>query len=420
MSDDLCDRVMRGDFPADPKTIARPVNGAARKEHMQSSADTDGSSEADTARPAAAPTTVASVLERWRAEGPLVHEPTGIAALDDLTDGGPVYGTRWFVLGAPDAGKTALLVQIAHTYAERGICVGVLAVDEEDGDLVTRLAQRVGYSRSACELRDATMLSDMEQTLGQPSIRFYDDRWTIESAAADLAQWAAAEGQHAMLMVDSLQTVQCDAELLAERPMAEVSAVTARVRAIRYVASTYRLIAIATSEMGRGGYASRDPSQRTSALASGKWSGAIEFQGRVVLAVTNVPGESDLLDIEVAKNKHGPRSSPSDPTTAHVFLRIDRRSQTLREVDYEPPPDDRVARRAEEARAQVNTDADGVMVIIEAQSGIETRDLYAAAKATLGIGRYRVDAAVSELGARVQRLPGPRGSKRHYSEGSAP
>ncbi len=66
---------------------------------------------------------------------------------DELTAGGPVYGTRWYVVGAPDAGKTALLIRIAHDYFWRGVAVGLLAVDEDPTDIVTRFAQR-GVTRS--------------------------------------------------------------------------------------------------------------------------------------------------------------------------------------------------------------------------------------------------------------------------------
>lgn len=77
-------------------------------------------------------------FERW---GPLIHEPTGIATLDDMTGGGIVYGSSVALLGIPDAGKTMFAIQIAHEYAQRGIVVGFLGVDEEPGDLVLEPAK---------------------------------------------------------------------------------------------------------------------------------------------------------------------------------------------------------------------------------------------------------------------------------------
>ncbi|GMV19948.1 MAG: hypothetical protein AMXMBFR56_81720 [Polyangiaceae bacterium] len=366
---------------------------------------------------------IATVLEQWRTAGPLLHEPTGIAGLDQLTGGGPVYGTRWYVSGAPDAGKTALLVQVAHTYAQHGIAVGLLAVDEEAGDIVTRLAQRVGYSRHHCEARDPGVLAQMRAALSDLPIRFYDDRWSIESAAADLAQWATAEKRRSMLGIDSVQTVSCAAEQVAHvvgREMGMAEAVTARCRAIRAVATAHRHIVLATSELGRQAYAARDTTQRTSILASSKWSGTIEYSARVVLGLTSVPGETDLLDLELAKNKHGPQARQGDPTTAHVFLRIDRRSQTLTEADYDPPPDPGASERDERSREQVTADAETVLALITAEPGVSTRDLYAASKAASGLSRPRVDAAVRALGDRVERRAGPRDSRLHYPAGGAP
>ncbi|MCC6901785.1 MAG: hypothetical protein IT377_22640 [Polyangiaceae bacterium] len=364
-------------------------------------------------------TTIAGTLDGWQREGPLVHEPTGIAPLDDLTGGGPVYGTRWYLAGAPDAGKTGLLVHLAHVYALRGIAVGLLAVDEDAGDLVTRLAQRIGHARSACEARDPEVLDEMRAALGDLPIRMYDARWTIESAADDLARYAADRGSRAMLGVDSLQTVGCDAEVGAD--MAEVAAVTARVHAIRAVATRHRLIALATSEQGRGAYASRDVGQRTTALASAKWSGAVEYGARVLVALNSVVGESDLIDAEIAKNKHGPRSRSDDPVTAHVYMRLDRRSQTLSAVSYQPPPKaDAADARAGRNRERATADGESVLALVSAEPGITTRELHAAAHAAHGIGRTRVDAALRALGERIERRPGPRHSRRHYPAEGAP
>lgn len=361
---------------------------------------------------------ISDVLTTWEREGPLVHEATGIAALDALTGGGPVYGTRWYLAGAPDAGKTALLVQIAHVYAQRGIAVGLLAVDEDANDLVTRLAQRRGWLRDQCEARDTGVLAKMRNALGHLPIRLYGDAWTIESAAADLAAYAAERGSRAMLGIDSVQTVPCDAELGAE--LTEVAAVTARVRAIRAVGTRDRLIAIATSEQARASYASRDASQRTSALASAKWSGSVEYSARVLIALSSVPGESDLIDLETAKNKHGPRSRAGDPVTAHVYMRLDRRSQVLTEVSFDPPPAPTDGERAKRCREQVFADAETVLGLVTAEPGISTRDLYAAAKAAGGLGRPRVDAAVRALGDRIERRAGPRDSRLHYPAGGTP
>jgi hypothetical protein len=272
---------------------------------------------------------ISSVLATWKREGPLVHEPTGIGALDRATDGGPVYGTRWYLSGAPDAGKTALLVHIAHAYADRGIAVGLLAVDEEPGDIVTRFAQRTGFTRRQCERRDEDDLERIDAALARLPLRLYSSEWTIEAAARDLAAYAVEQGTGAMLGIDSVQTVRCDAETGAE--LSPQASVDARAFAIRKLAHEHRLIAIATSEMARAAYRSKQTRDNIDPMAASKWSGAIEYQARVLVSLRSVKDHPDLIELELPKNKH--RVGPAES----IYLEIDRASQRLDASDYVPP-----------------------------------------------------------------------------------
>lgn len=342
---------------------------------------------------------VGDVLASWRADGPLVHEPTGFAELDELTGGGPVYGSRWYLNGQPDAGKTAFLMQLAHIFALRGVCLGLLAVDEEDGDLVTRFAQRVGHSRKNCEIRDPAVVDQIEAELAGLPIRFYDATWTIETAAADLAKFA--DGRRMMLGIDSLQTVSCDAERAAQRELSEMAAVTARVQAIRKAASQHKLIALCTSEMSRSAYRKADPSDLTSTMAASKHSGAVEYSARVLLGLRSVKDESDLIEVDIAKNKHG-------PSGRQVYLRVDRATQTLRDAVYEPAPEPDASERR---LGRVSKDAERIAQLISDTPDMSTRQLHTKARAVLGLGKDAVDAAVDALGTRIVITEGARGAK---------
>jgi hypothetical protein len=352
--------------------------------------------------------TVGEVLDQWRTEGPLVHEPTDIAELDRLTDGGPVYGSRWYLLGAPDAGKTALLVQLADVYLDRGVAVGLLGVDEEPSDLVMRLAQRHGYTRAECERRTPETLSGVRLALEGLPLRLYDAAWTIERAAADLAAYAAELGTRALLGVDSIQTVTC----ATEDPQRSVrESVTARAWAIRAAAQRHRLIAIATSEMNRAAYRSVEAAEASDDLAAAKESGAIEFSARVLLALRSVAGEPDLVELRVAKNKHGPRGDK-------IHLRLSRSRQTL--VETEAPEVEDIAElrdaRAHEAIARTAVALVGVLL---ERPGLPTRALRAALAAKLGgCGKSRCQDAVAHLGRAVLEVPGTRTAVRHYLVGA--
>jgi KaiC/GvpD/RAD55 family RecA-like ATPase len=311
-----------------------------------------------------APSTLASVARRWQSEGPLVHEPTGIGKLDELTGGGPVYGSRWYLLGAPDAGKTALLVQVTHVWAAAGAVVGLLAIDEEDSDLATRFAQRFKFTRAECETRNPEVMQDLLQQLDAlPNVFLYGPDWTIEDAAADLVK--RADTKRAAIFVDSIQQARC-AALVGAGDASERETVNANVRALRAVATQYGLITVATSEMNRNAYRSVESAERYNDMAAAKESGAIEYSARVMLALRSVKDLPDLIEVRVVKNKHGP-SWPHEPP---LYLALDRRRMMLGEADgpaAETPEDERRAKLAELDRQCLD-----VLPIIVASPGIGT------------------------------------------------
>lgn len=278
--------------------------------------------------------------------------------------------------------------------------------------MVTRLAQRSGHSRRACEERAPGTLDRLRRELGQLPLRIYDAAWTIERAAADLAAWARERGDtRCMLGVDSIQTVRCDAELAGEREMGAPQAIEARVHALRAVATEHRLIAIATSEMSRAAYRSRATRENVDALAASKWSGAIEYSARVLLALRSVPDHPELVEVEIAKNKHGPPRPP-------IYLRIDRASQQLAETEAPAVDEERAADRDDArvaaADGRTRRDAARVAVALERSPGLSARLVQ---RCVPGIGEGRVTAALVALGPAVVRVLGPGRRQGHYLDG---
>jgi hypothetical protein len=339
---------------------------------------------ADIARDGARrPFTVADVITAWRAEGPLVHEPTGFAELDKRTGGGPVYGSRIYVMGAPDAGKTAMQVALAHTWARRGIVVGYHAVDEEAGDVVTRLAQRAGYQRRDCEERDAILLDDFARHIGVDDTLFiYDASWTIEAASNDLAQ--RATGRRIAYFGDSIQTLECEAERgpADARPKSIRECVSARVIALRSAATRHRMIAIAASEMNRTAYRTVNAADEVNDLASAKESGAIEYSARILLALRNVPSDvaENVIECRIAKNKHGPTGATP------IYFAIDRTHMTLEETGAPdvPSKEDAAAARID---ARLDRDAPALVKLVLDAPGIGMTQLRAKAHAAKLGGR---------------------------------
>ena len=304
------------------------------------------------------------VLDDWAHDGALVHLPTGIPSIDAATGGGLVLGSRVYLVGAPDAGKTALGVQLLDHYRAAGIPVGILAIDEEPSDVVTRLLQRRGVTRVECEQRTPATLHRARELLAGAPLRVYGPGTTIEAAAVDLHRTARERSPGdprppCVLLVDSVQTARAEGE---DADGSLYRLVTERVAAIRAAASRYRMLVLATSEMNRGAYRSRKVEEQTADMAAAKESGAIEFSARLLLVLRSVPDVPDVIECRLAKNKHGPSTRASEPG---VYLRLARDTQTLTEDgDYRPvSAEDGVAAERVEAAARLAlllTQAEGV------------------------------------------------------------
>jgi KaiC/GvpD/RAD55 family RecA-like ATPase len=280
---------------------------------------------------------LSDVVESWRQQGPLVHFASCFPTLDDLTGGGPVFGTRWYLLGAPDASKTLLLSLWADVWSRCGITVGMLAVDEEPEDLAQRFIQRLPMSpkdtarfqRIHCEARDPRVLDLMSRAVEGSTVVFYDSQWTVESAAGDLLEYSASNGKKPIgsaMLFDSVQTIECDALRKMTREIDLRTRITANVQAIRNVATKYKMITVSSSEMNRAAYRAIGTIEQDD-MAAAKESGAIEYSARVMISLRPVKDEDDMIEMRVVKNKHGRRY----PSAEAIYLQLDRATQHLQE-----------------------------------------------------------------------------------------
>lgn len=328
--------------------------------------------------------TVADVVAEWRKAGPLRHEPTGLASFDAATGGGPPFGCRIALVGPPDVSKTLAEHGICRAYASRGIYCGILAADEEAGDLVTRQAQSIGIDRAVVEQRDERTLARIEQQLAPLPIVYYDATWTIDDAADDLARHVRESGARGgAFFVDSLQTVRCNRE--SDRTTrAEV--LGERMAALRAAATRHGLIVWTTSEANRASYVSRNGSERPADIAAGKGSSDIEYGARVVVNLRSLG--DDVVEWRLVKNKLGRRTAEGE---RGICVRLDLARQTMHEVD--PPP------------AEVDTDReDGandrdvarvVAALLELGTAPSKGAIVAAAQMKRGRGVAVVDLAVA-------------------------
>jgi replicative DNA helicase len=348
----------------------------------------------------------ADVLSRWRNDGPLVHIPTGIVALDHMTGGGPVLGTRIYCNGAPNAGKTALAVQIADTWSQCGLVVGILGIDEEPDDLLQRFLQRRGWPRQATELRDPVELDRMERQVAELPIVFYSYEDTIESAGADLARRAKAAGKPAALFVDSIQS--------AAEGEDRKAAVATAVAAARAVASRHRMIVWCTSEMNRAAYRSNVAAAEQNGMAAGADSRNIEFQARVLLNLTSIAGEGDRIECKVVKNKLG---RDHMGTEQGIVLHLNRATQELTEDATFLVPKATHPKDAAKSKELLQDQA-LLAELIARQPGIGGKELELACRTRAGCGTTRFGSARYALGEAVVKVPGVRTEQLHYLDGS--
>jgi replicative DNA helicase len=262
--------------------------------------------------------------------------PTGFQTLDDATRGGIPLGRFIVLVGAPGAAKTTLSVFLADHWERSGATVFYIAADEPAEGIITRLGQLSGWSRDALEaegdIGDSVRSGFASRSAGRRIAVLDPDAGgaSLEQAAAALQE--SAGGSPRVLVVDSLQTVRCDAASGAESSRERMDAVSATCKSI---ARTGTLV-VAISEMSRAGY--RGDTGNISALAAAKESGSIEYGASLVLGLRSVKGERGQTDVEVAKNRLG-----GDKPDFRLQIDFDRAS--LAEI---PMPDREAEKQSKE------------------------------------------------------------------------
>lgn len=345
----------------------------------------------EAAKPKPAGLSPADIVNSWLAEGPLTRVATGIEPLDDLCLGGLPVPWRLMLIGAPSAGKTFFEVAVANRMAraaeQAGMCVGILAVDEEPDDVTIRLVQLAGFSISDAERRDPDVLAEMADALKSMRLRLYDSSQTIEGAARDLAAVAESEGRKAALFVDSLHAVMSEAAAGATSSREHVDG---NVRAIRTVSDTYKMLVVTTVEANRAAYRDDDAAENTNDLAAGAESRSIEFGAQTQLVLRTPKGFPDIVHVRVAKNRRAKRGE--------FWLAMDRERHTLTPCGN-PKDNPQAAEQAHQAkqaanRAGVEANARTLLKVCIKNPGLTERGLRALLK-TEGIkmGVDSLDAA---------------------------
>jgi len=306
---------------------------------------------------------------------------TPFPTLNVATRGG-IRAGQTVIGGAPGAGKTTALVALALYFARQGFFVTILAADEEPNGLLIRMGQTEGYGREDLETgRPVTVASFAERAAVFSTLALLDgERVTVEGAAAELNR--RANGATRVLMVDSIQTARALGTDDAETARSRVDAVMKGLRA----AARTGIVVVATSEVSRAAYRSRNPAERIDGLAAFKESGGIEYGAHLGIVMRSVPGEVGLVDVEIVKNRWGGQK----PT---FRLRLDFAMALFSEVpvDDQASDDPRMVPGGELAG-----DMERARAILRENPGIAGNDQLIA---KLGVSKTRGRAAVRSLEA---------------------
>lgn len=314
---------------------------------------------------------VASLSERLLARldaPPLVHVPTSLPTLDAATRGGLLLRRVHVVGGEPDAGKTALLVQLLLEAARQGYAVAIYAVDEPGEGIEDRIGQSLGVGLEDLEANRVAAirwLADAVRDLPHVLLIEQGEQGfaTIEDAAeALLAHAKRHKLRGCVLGVDSLQTAACRAYFTAQPPRLDRERIEAMTAALKAVAKR-GIGVLVTSELGRASYAAKPGQQKSPAMAAFKGSGSIEYSMTVGLVLTRIMKGDHAGDvcITVPKNKRG------DPAYRGVKIRLERDPDRCTYTDRGRIDGDDEARTDEAPTAGPKKPSEGAIAQAEAK-----------------------------------------------------
>jgi RecA/RadA recombinase len=253
-----------------------------------------------------APAASSGLLDRLRRvqnAGPPV--PSGLGPIDKALRGGFRAEKILVVGGAPGAGKTSLVRQLADSVARQGAAVGWLAADEEPAGIDARRLQALGVPRHLAEKPDDATIGLAERELAPLPFEIFDsaDGWTVDHVFVEMGR--RFPDRPRLIVLDSLQTVQTPRSSKLE-VRARIDDVIATVKTLSRTPATAASVII-VSELARGAYRSEASAESTADIAAFKESGGIEYGGHTLLVLRSVKDSPDFVEAAMPKNRVGPK-----------------------------------------------------------------------------------------------------------------
>lgn len=259
--------------------------------------------------------------------------PTCFDALNVPMRGGLRLGKLTVIGGAPKAGKTSLIRQIADGLCRHpGVAVGWLAIDEEPAGIDARRLQAIGIHRDRAERPDAETLARAAGELMPLAFEVFDsgEGWDVENVAAEMAR--LYPNHFRVLAVDSLQTARTS----------RTARISLKAEIIDDVLNTLKLIArhpstachvIASSELNRTAYANAKLAEDLNDLAAFKGSGGVEYYAHTLLILQSIEGG---VAVGMPKNRTG--------DCASFYLEQNRQTSDFHPLHQDPRESNRQAK----------------------------------------------------------------------------
>lgn len=268
--------------------------------------------------------TAADELRQRSPLGPAV--PTRLPTLDKFLEGGFRSGTHVVLVGPPEAGKTTFAGHYAVSWLDASVIHAVLvyAKDEAPVAFINRLAQRLGFDRSALRQHDPETCARAAEAL--------EERWGIRAqfldpfrAPLDALLEKAAEMRRSgplLAVVDSLQVAQTIAGAKASNGKEKIDA----AMAVGSELASRGDLVLSLSQSSRAGYA--EPKNGRDPRAEGSGSAGIEFSADLLLGFASKAEDDPTAPRTVTLRKG--RGGLAKGTVSFV---VDRETTTVREVD---------------------------------------------------------------------------------------
>lgn len=234
----------------------------------------------------------------------------GFWALDDHT-GGMRPGQLIVFAGRPGSGKTALALNVAANVCEQGKPVGVLSLEMQTDELMTRLvcsrgrvdSQRI--NRGTGSESEYQAYAKASKEVERWPLHICDDGMTTLSKLKSMARALVRKNKIKLLVVDYLQLVESGQKF--DNRAQEVTKIT---RDLKQLAKTLRISIIACSQINRDSV--KETQERKPRLSDLRESGSIEQDADAVMMLY-VPideKKNSLQEYEVLTVKQ--RSGPTD------------------------------------------------------------------------------------------------------------